>query len=276
MAEHLDDFMYLGMARRYTNYILALCPFHDDSKPSLLVFEDGRYNCLGCLKTGTWSELEGVSGGSSEGAGVTVLSPVLSGPKIPNDHEVFVEMANKTLVEFPDMGKYLKDRKVDSMVKTAKLGWWDGWIVIPVFSRMRELQGLILRSTPLQQEHTGIRYWGPAGQEALMYVPDWKLWKESDYGVICFGMIDAIALASVGIPAVTTTGGMRSFDAKWLEKERRPLLIMPDRDEEWVAKKLANDLGWRGKVVKIEYTDELKDPADLVRAGKTHYIKGLL
>ncbi len=47
-----DIFPRSGRARDYDNYRADLCPYHDDTRPSLLVYSDG-FHCRGCGVSGT-------------------------------------------------------------------------------------------------------------------------------------------------------------------------------------------------------------------------------
>ena len=54
-----------------------------------------------------------------------------------------------------------------------------------------------------------------------------------------------------------------SFSPAWLETIRKKVVVVPDAegDDEY-ARKLAAQLGWRGKVVNLPYDETKKDPAD--------------
>jgi DNA primase len=44
----LDEVIeYVEFGQKYSNYIASKCPFHDDSRPSLIIHED-YYKCLAC------------------------------------------------------------------------------------------------------------------------------------------------------------------------------------------------------------------------------------
>jgi len=59
----------LPQVTRYDGYIAGLCPFHDDHRPSLLVYDkdptarEGWFRCLACGEQGTWSRLYDALGG---------------------------------------------------------------------------------------------------------------------------------------------------------------------------------------------------------------------
>jgi hypothetical protein len=95
----------------------------------------------------------------------------------------------------------------------------------------------------------------------MLYVPDWNSLYKSYLG-ITFGMFDAITLCLAGFPAVTSTSGKDSFDPDWLDWWNGYIYIVPDLLEESSAHKLASKLGWRGRVVQLNYPDNCKDPND--------------
>src|SRR5688572_20124024 len=47
----------LQNVHEYDRYVAAKCPFHQDSAPSLLVFKDKYFKCLGCGRHGNWKML---------------------------------------------------------------------------------------------------------------------------------------------------------------------------------------------------------------------------
>src|SRR5690554_243289 len=55
-VDPLDKAMDLPGARRYARYVAAICPFHMDSRPSLLVYPDG-FRCTACGARGSLSRL---------------------------------------------------------------------------------------------------------------------------------------------------------------------------------------------------------------------------
>ena len=66
----------------------------------------------------------------------------------------------------------------------------------------------------------------------------------------------------MGKTACSTLSGT-ILDPVALEEIDKPIYIIPDWKEEDKAYKLANELGWRGRVIIPDYTDELLDPNDL-------------
>lgn len=265
--EFVELLNHLEGVREYSTYAVALCPYHHDRQASMLVFKDGRFRCLSCGAKGGFKELERKligwmppaefeAGGRTEAFLPTDLYEL----------EKLVHNANYLLMTFPDpLALYLKRRGIESRVVPNKLGYWQGWYTIPVYDRY--FRGVILRAGNQKQEQTGTRFTQPKGQKAMLYVPDPEEVERNDYLVVVYGMIDALSMAVLGIPAVTGTTGKNSVIPEMLEPYRKRILLLPDKGEEDTALKLCNALGWRGELVKFEYPEGTKDPNDLLVQG---------
>jgi len=57
-----------------------------------------------------------------------------------------------------------------------------------------------------------------------------------------------------------------------LDEYRKQIIILPDKGEEDTARKLASRLGWRGKVLVLDYPDGCKDPNDLLVKGHSQWL----
>lgn len=262
-----DEIVELLHAKPYGHYAIARCPFHEDRKPSFMVFEDGRFLCL--------SESCGITGDHKYllrklQTGISFHNPLEEKPvRLPRVEvtETFVHSANRTLTLRPQRAEYLRVRGVAEMIGPAQLGWYDGWITMPLRSASGELTGMVLRADAYTQERTGLRFFQPKGQEPQPYIPDWGSFLKADSIMVVFGMFDALTLALMGYPAMTSAGGARSFDARWLDGYGRKVYLIPDKGEEQVVADLVSDLGWRGNVIYLHYPDGCKDPNDYLRAG---------
>ena len=83
---------------------------------------------------------------------------------------------------------------------------------------------------------------------------------------VVYGMMDALVLSSLRFPTVTTTGGSKSFDPAWLDHWRKKVIIVPDEEgDDRAASDLAAQLGWRAKILRLPYDDEVHDPADYAK-----------
>jgi len=257
-------------------YIFAHCPWHSDESPSLLIFEDGWYKCL--------AECEG-SGHNGTGpidrlyeelSNPGVVRPHRNGHKAPlptvptklDDIESLVWKAHADLKANDEYKWYPKQRGIDDRIEVAKLGWWNGWITVPIFGEDSSIQGVYLRSTPPQEKVTGARFIQPIGQHPMLYCPDWRLWKASPSVAVVYGMMDALVISSLRFPVVTTTGGSKSFDPSWMDHWRKPVYIFPDAEgDDKAAADLAAELGWRARIIRLPYDDEVRDPADFAKSS---------
>jgi len=110
-----------------------------------------------------------------------------------------------------------------------------------------------------------MRYW--ADGKPTMYVPDWHLLSTSDHIIVVFGILDALTLNKFRLPVVTPTHG-HVFHAEWLADYRKPIYIIPDKGEEKSVLRMMGDFGWRGKMVRLEWPDGMKDANDFLQAGR--------
>lgn len=263
LAAHLQRVSWHG------EYIKALCPFHQDREPSLLVYPDG-YFCLSCHAKGSLERLRANLRGVRPQTRIRIpkkgVNPFWKWYRKFGDQEKIVEIAHSLLLSQKSYGYYLRDRKIDSMIKRCTLGWLEGWYVFPIFSKSAILETVVLRASPLTQAKTGVRYLTPPEPEGALYVPDWETSEKSPYLLVCYGIIDALSLASIGLPAATWNIG-KILPAYALESFRKPIFVLPDSGEEIDAHKLAGQLGWRGHVHLLDYPPGLKDPSDLLQEG---------
>lgn len=251
------------------NYIVAPCPFHHDGSPSLLIFKDGWFHCLAasCSRSGTWKTLWNKLSGQPVQLQVETRIHYQS-PGGLNEYESRESLAYQAylnLVHFPTFQWYLEIRGLVDAIDIHEIGYHRGWYTIPVRDRDYKFQNVVFRAAPHVQEATSFRYW--ADGKPTMYVPDWQLLYKSDYVVIVFGIMDALTLNKLRYPVVTPTHG-HVFDANWLAEYRKPIYIIPDRGEEKAALKLIGDMGWRGKMVRMDYPAGMKDANDYLKAGQ--------
>ena len=177
----LDDIVSrLDKAQEHQRYWSAVCPFHDDHKPSLLVFKDGWFRCLACGKAGDWSILwRGLSGWT--GTEFAEEKTSWTAPYLSADVRESEELANRAhdmLCNYmPSLDWYLRRRKVENRIDTCRLGWWNGWYTIPIYSKARQFRGIVLRASLHVQEasHGQQRFTTPPKQPPLLYVPDWHI-----------------------------------------------------------------------------------------------------
>jgi hypothetical protein len=202
-------------------------------------------------------------------------------PTDPIEIDKFCGKAHQALLSNPSLGWYYQMRGVDDVIEMALLGWYNGWATIPIRSPEGTTQGVILRAGPhIEKANDGVRFHQPRGQKGMMYCPNWGLLMRNDKVAIVFGIFDALAMASVGVPVVTPTAGKDSFKPKWLDDVWSGwALIVPDKKEEATAYELRKNLslyGIQNDVLLLDYPEGTKDPADMLKMlGKDYMMKML-
>ncbi len=277
MSDKFDEIENLLVGvQEHNGYISALCPFHEDQKPSLLVWKSDPpfFRCMGCNEQGSlgkllrqlqgWEAPKIVSGDKSH-------THIL--PSDIDELETLCYSAHTMLMaNYDPLANYLINRGVENCIKPCNLGYVSGLYTIPIYDDKHNFIGAVGRTSPAKQIEIGLRFDTPTGQGALLYVPDWKLVSNSDYLVVVFGMFDALALTATGLPACTATAGKESTTPVMLEQFRKPIYVIPDKGEEKTGMNLVNRLGWRGRLITVTYPDGCKDPANLVQKGLTEII----
>lgn len=265
----------LENAHDHGRYFSALCAFHQDSKPSMLVFKDGWWRCLGCGRNGNWVSLWNKISGQP--LSVTPEKRTsFAGPPIRDleSLEHICYQAHADLMQFDSFRWYLQMRGLEERIETNEIGYVKGWYTFPVRDRDGSFQTAVLRAAPHVQEVTGFRYW--CRSTPVPYVPDWYLYSNKSVLFVVYGILDALTLSQLRFPVVTSTAGNNTFRAEWLDECRKPIYIIPDKNEEEQAQKLANQLGWRGNVLRLNFPVDIKDTNGFLERGRGEELKAQL
>lgn len=250
----------------YGKYISTRCIFHNDNGPSLLIFADGWFRCLGCNRAGNWKQLWG----KLRGQPITISVEKGTQWKGVNTRNLNLEelcyRSHLHLQKFDSFAYYIQTRGLVDAIDLYEIGYFKGWYTIPVRDEQGNFITAVFRAAPHVAEASGMRY--VTKSAPVMYVPDWNLVRNSNYLCVVYGMFDAITLSLLGIPAVTSTGGKDLFNPEWLDKIRKTILVIPDKGEEQTAEQLVRNLGWRGKKVTLNYPDGKKDCTGFMELGK--------
>ena len=272
IADQMEDVTWHG------DYFSALCPFHADTRPSILVYPD-YFECKACGARGKLRQLE---------RQISRLPTVVSVPHLrglpcwsrwylqQGGWEELVDFAHRNLLTYPAPQSYLERRGIKEHIKEGHFGYIDGWYVFPVYDPSGRLVDIVLRAGPSK---TGSKYVlkpREPGESFHLYSPDWKRVQQEPCIYIPFGILDAWALHSIGLATATGTTG-KSIPATMLNQYRKMIYIIPDKNERdnmesTDAYELAQELDWRGHVLMLKYPDDAKDPNDI----KTKYGKEIL
>lgn len=258
----LDELVeVLPNATRYSDYISSLCPFHDDTRPSFMVWQD-TYKCYACGAFGNTQDLLSLA---SSGIVKSIQAARFNNPwrkwiKKYGRIGLAMREAHKNLPQ-----EYLTRRGIrDAQQCKLKLGFLDdfgGWYTFPMFDRYGTILGGIARKS--EDNPSPAKYVTPPAQNNrhTIYVPDWELVDQQSRIVMTFGIVDAITLALNDIAAISIIGLF--VDPAVFDQFRKAIYIVPDRKEERFAIELASRLGWRGHVLRFKYPDGTKDLNDL-------------
>lgn len=253
----------------YSHYFSAWCPFDSHKSPALLVFDDGLAKCLSCNKVWTHKAIDKKIGSHFIPQRNDTVSRVLPTWRIweqkYDDLEGIVYAAHKTLLRNPTFQTYFKKRKIDKFIEGGTLGYLDHWACFPVYDSQHRVVDMVVRKIGGKD---GTRYtvYPTIGGTHGLYVPAWEEVLKNQQIYIVYGIVDAIALHLAGLPAVTGTTG-KSLNAELLLPMRKRFIIVPDDEEDKEAIMLANKLGWRSRVKKIDYSkyEDTKDPDGIRR-----------
>lgn len=268
-----DSLLEKMNGRQYSNYFSAYCPYEEHKSPALLVYDDGLFVCLSCRRKGTHQQLERKIGKHFiPPQRVDTVSRVLPQwrrwEEKYGDLEGIVDVAHKFLTRFSQAQKYFKERKIYEYADEGVLGYLDGWITFPVFSHDHKIIDIVVRST---HRDSTVRYVvHPSNGDSVrpLYAPSWQRVNSSSVVYVVYGIIDSISLHLAGLPSVTGVTG-KSLPAEILRPLNKKFIIVPDEEEEREAHRLANELGMRARVKRIDYqqfdNEKIKDPDSIRR-----------
>jgi hypothetical protein len=204
----------------------VLCPLHDDNKtPSLHVDpQTGAWYCHGCNEGGKSivSFHAAVNEVPTSDAAIEIFRDYVH-PIIPLEK---VKEWQQRLRNTPSAIQYIKKRHISKdVVVRHKIGWDGTRIVFPVFNEF-DLVTNARRYDPLASKHNApkmVNYTDDSeersyGSPATLYpLSSFDLARDRGMIVICEGEWDALALLSMGIPAITSTSGAQTWAGQYDE-----------------------------------------------------------
>lgn len=134
-----------------------------------------------------------------------------------------------------DIREYLHSRLLsDEAIDHFQLGYMrrkDGhWITIPVTDRDGNVLFMKLRQDPFNPTDGQQKYMSTGGEASIFNAQILK--DKPDTLVICEGEFDCMVLHSLGIPAISSTAGAKTFKPEWIDQLDfvRELYILMDND----------------------------------------------
>lgn len=259
----LDEVLeYAERGQRYSTYLAITCPFHSDNRPSMIVHED-YYNCLACPAKGTTEKLlrhlKGLP--SKPPSNEHFSNPFTKWMKTQTLPEA-LKTAWQTMNEHPSV--YMRDKRgiTNQTCRELGIGHRDGFFTFPIRDKCHKIIGAVARAD--ETNPTSAKYVTPSGQDGnMLYVPSWEMLEKAKEIYLCFGILDADSLYQLGVASISTTGGKR-LDPSTLDQFRKRMIFFPDKGEEAEAMNIIKYLGWRGKLLKVNWPDDAKDPNDLL------------
>ena len=157
----------------------------------------------------------------------------------------------------------------DSTIDSYKLGFYDGWSLIPIFDGNLFVNFQCRREEPEKK----IKLW----YKDIDFVPvlyNRDILKFVDKVFIVEGLVDCILLNQLGFPSVCTTNGANHWDSSWIKyfTKIQQIYYLADQDKAgtYAFKKVAKLLGEsRVKIVRYLDMPEKFDTCDYFRSGKT-------
>jgi hypothetical protein len=247
----------------YKGYFMASCLWHGtDIHPSLQVSEFG-FKCLSCGKHGSLVSLNKFLGGRDikvNNGKSQVLPAWKKWEQKYGDLEGIATFAHKHAELW-----YMEHRGIDKFYEQGFLGTIDNFLLFPVFDEHRKIVSIVLRYTGKNKNTSRYITHQTIDGKQYLYIPNRERVNNSDYVVVCYGIIDSWSFEDIGIPAVTGCVGKFSSPELLLPLNKK-IYIVPDAGEENDAHRLSNSLGWKSKVLSFKYPNGLKD-VDEVRMG---------
>lgn len=218
------------------------CPFGEcdtDTKHAGHLYmeaETGMYNCKKCDASGNLVTLSRHLGDDPTELGLREAPERIGRVVKKKVKEISAQLSPEEVEKWhaalpSDLREWLlKERGLtEAIISEAKLGFDGKRLTIPIpdgeggwlFAKCRALPGT----------DTEPKYLYPKGAKAALYGTEYL--KDAEFVVVCEGELDALALRSRGIPAVTSTGGAGTFEATWADAFQAvpSVYIVYDRDE---------------------------------------------
>lgn len=272
-----------------TNGASWVCPIHNDTDPSLHVFDDGVY-CFGCetiaktpfqlaakaLKKPVWDVInwfKTTTFDSTIEQVVRVTSPYL-GPVDP----ALVKTWADTLQHEQELMKRLSEDRLITFdtIRNYQLGWRAGWQAysIPFFAS--ELGTSEIVSVQFRKTRGKRKYIGLTGHYTGSIMNAFLLKQDVPYIAVLLGSFDGILAYQDGLPVVSLNGAFPFSNSQqelvktWFNKPVPKFVVSDQTPTEYKsAQKLASWIGAEMRYFSPLWGGQCKDYIDYRRAGYT-------
>lgn len=220
---------HIGEYRKQGKQYVALCPFHDDKKPSFFFTEDDLFYCFGCGISGNGKKFLELMGITDEEYREQIR--VYSDDSIKILHRIdkkYIKQFKLNLWHNTDAFFYLVSRGIKPFViKDYDIGWdyYHKYYTIPIYDEVGVM------NIKLHNSHRDPKsLWYFKDRQTKLLFPLSSL--RSDTVCICEGEMDCLLLLSNGINAVTSTCGCSYFNESWVKLfKNKNVFILYDNDE---------------------------------------------
>jgi hypothetical protein len=268
----LDGAYWLDNSR----YFACYCPIESHAKQALMVYVDGCW-CASCNRSYSLEYIKSKSSSLPTSYRPTIveyrtLPRWRQWEKRYGDLQGIADAAHKNLLKIK--ATYFKNRGLEGYIKKAHYGLMDGFAVIPVFDKEHNVIDIVCRS--IKQQNVKYAVASISENEIRpLYCLDWDLVMRSQKVYVVFGIFDLTAFDILGLPCLTGITGKSINPSLFDEFPGKEFVIVPDRNEEKDAYKLASNLGWRGSVLRVNYPFKIKDMDELRRSTSPNEWKRL-
>jgi DNA primase len=255
------------------------CPLHNDTTPSMHIYDDGGFKCFSCGVHGDVLDFVGYFYFGSQYDKTTHFTDVvdrLGGINIAPLPQRTVKPApppsKQQIISLDDVMNWhesmppsrreywIRRGLFDSTINEFMLGWDGKRYVIPHLYRLVPF-GAKRRQSEIS-DGIDAKYTSVTGSRAGLFNAD-CLWS-TDKVVICEGEIDAMLLTQAGFPAVSSTSGAGTFKEDWakLFSHVNQIWIMYDNDEAGRKGELLVHASLRRAKI-VRYPSAIKDCGEL-------------
>jgi len=279
MPTLVGQWVYL---QRKGNCYKAVCPFHNDSEPSLAVYQDHAY-CFGCkrywtpiswlrdfLNIGTvdeaiqWLRLN--YGGFSEVDSLPISNGNGKLP-IPFDPEI-ISYWHLLAVRNGAVGYYLERGLTEKTVEQYQLGWTGQAYVIPIWEDSPGESDVVVVKFRSSDPDSDLRYWHLEGRGHPRLFNKHILVSAKE-AVIVIGEFDALIGMQWGFHTVSGTAGQSTWLWEWSSyfDNVNHIYVVPDHNESAAGLVICSH--FNGRVSLCQFPEDTKDLTEFALAGYT-------